>query len=136
EPTNPVTGIGAGANSSGPAARTVRSSIELAPESVFPLLGSADENLRELERLLDADIHVRGSSVTLTGRASDVALAERVIEQLVALTGRNKVITPEAVRHTVSMLTSDLADSPAEGLSLDVLSRRRKSIRPQPVDQQ
>ncbi|WP_442941916.1 PhoH family protein [Nocardia sp. NBC_00416] len=120
---------------SGPAARTVRSSIELAPESVFPFLGSADENLRELEELLTADIHVRGNLVTLTGRAADVALAERIVEQLVALTGRNRVITPEAVRHTVSMLTEGSSESPAEVLSLDILSRRGKTIRPKTLNQ-
>ncbi|BCK57554.1 PhoH-like protein [Nocardia wallacei] len=135
DPTTPQAGIGAGGNGSSPAARTVRSSIELAPESVFGFLGSADENLRELERLLDADIHVRGNSVTLTGRAADVALAERVIEQLVALTGRNRVVTPEAVRHTFSMLTEGSSDSPAEVLSLDILSRRGKTIRPKTLNQ-
>nr|WP_245713743.1 PhoH family protein [Nocardia vaccinii] len=109
--------------------------MELAPESVFGFLGSADENLRELERLLDADIHVRGNAVTLTGRAADVALAERVIEQLVALTGRNRVVTPEAVRHTYAMLTEGSSDSPAEVLSLDILSRRGKTIRPKTLNQ-
>ncbi len=113
----------------------MRSSIELAPESVFGFLGSADENLRELERLLDADIHVRGNAVTLTGQAGDVALAERVVEQLVALTGRNRVVTPEAVRHTYSMLTEGSSDSPAEVLSLDILSRRGKTIRPKTLNQ-
>ncbi|WP_308165352.1 PhoH family protein [Nocardia noduli] len=113
----------------------MRSSIELAPESVFPFLGSADQNLRELEQLLDADIHVRGNFVTLTGKAADVALAERVIEQLVALTGRNRVVTPEAVRHTVSMLTDGTSESPAEVLSLDILSRRGKTIRPKTLNQ-
>ncbi|WP_245671664.1 PhoH family protein [Nocardia amamiensis] len=113
----------------------MRSSIELAPESVFPFLGSADQNLRELESLLDADIHVRGNSVTLTGKAADVALAERVIEQLVALTGRNRVVTPEAVRHTVSMLTEGTSESPAEVLSLDILSRRGRTIRPKTLNQ-
>lgn len=135
-PASPVADPrGAGDNGSGPAARTVRSSIELAPESVFPFLGSADQNLRELEQLLDADIHVRGNSVTLTGKAADVALAERVIEQLVALTGRNRVVTPEAVRHTVSMLTEGSSESPAEVLSLDILSRRGKTIRPKTLNQ-
>ncbi|WP_280458718.1 MULTISPECIES: PhoH family protein [Nocardia] len=120
---------------SGPAVRTVRSSIELAPESVFPFLGSADANLRELENLLSADIHVRGNLVTLTGPAAEVALAERVVEQLVALTGRNRAITPEAVRHTVTMLTDGSAESPAEVLSLDILSRRGKTIRPKTLNQ-
>ncbi|MEU0540234.1 PhoH family protein [Nocardia sp. NPDC005978] len=126
---------GAGDNASEPASRTVRSSIELAPESVFGFLGSADENLRELERLLDADIHVRGNTVTLTGQPADVALAERVIAQLVALTARNRGVTPEAVRHTHSMLTEGSSDSPAEVLSLDILSRRGKTIRPKTLNQ-
>ncbi|MFI6869096.1 PhoH family protein [Nocardia sp. NPDC050406] len=127
--------MGAVGNGTGPAGRTVRSSIELAPESVFGFLGSADENLRELEGLLDADIHVRGNSVTLTGRPADVALAERVVAQLVALTARNRVVTPEAVRHTYSMLTEGSSDSPAEVLSLDILSRRGKTIRPKTLNQ-
>ncbi|MFF0541956.1 PhoH family protein [Nocardia thailandica] len=127
--------MGAGGNGAGPAARTVRASIELAPESVFGFLGSADQNLRELEELLTADIHVRGNTVTITGKAGEVALAERVIEQLAALTGRNRVITPEAVRHTVSMLTEGSSDSPAEVLSLDILSRRGKTIRPKTLNQ-
>ncbi|WTL36377.1 PhoH family protein [Nocardia sp. NBC_01503] len=109
--------------------------MELAPESVFGFLGSADENLRELERLLDADIHVRGNSVTLTGKPADVALAERVIAQLVALTARNRQVSPEAVRHTYSMLTEGSSDSPAEVLSLDILSRRGKTIRPKTLNQ-
>lgn len=114
---------------------TVRSSIELSPESVFGFLGSADENLRELEQLLSADIHVRGETVTLTGTAADVAMAERIIEQLVALTRRNRMVTPDQVRHTVSMLTDDIGESPAEVLSLDILSRRGKTIRPKTLNQ-
>ncbi|NMN94633.1 PhoH family protein [Antrihabitans stalactiti] len=119
----------------GPAARTVRSGIEIAPEAVFPLLGSSDENLRQLEKLFDADIHVRGNSITLTGKAADVALAERVIEQLVSLVGRGQAISTETVRHTYSMLTQGLSESPAEVLSLDILSRRGKTIRPKTLNQ-
>ncbi len=119
----------------GPAARTVRSAIEISPEAVFAFLGSADENLRQLERLLDADIHVRGNAVTLTGKAADVALAERIIEQLVALVGRGQSVTPEGVRHTYSMLTQGVSESPAEVLSLDILSRRGKTIRPKTLNQ-
>jgi phosphate starvation-inducible PhoH-like protein len=102
---------------------------------VFGLLGSADRNLRALEDLLDADIHVRGNAVTITGTAADVALAERVLQQLVMLAGRNTALTPETVRHTVSMLTEGVSDSPAEVLSLDILSRRGKTIRPKTLNQ-
>jgi phosphate starvation-inducible protein PhoH and related proteins len=44
----------------------VRSSIDVPPDLVVGLLGSADENLRALERLLAADLHVRGNAVTLS----------------------------------------------------------------------
>ncbi len=61
---------------------SVRSSIDVPPDLVVGLLGSADENLRALERILAADIHVRGNAVTLSGEPADVALAERVVSEL------------------------------------------------------
>ena len=63
----------------------VRSSIDIPPDLVVGLLGSADENLRALERTLSADLHVRGNAVTLSGEPADVALAERVIGELIAM---------------------------------------------------
>ncbi len=109
--------------------------MEIAPETVLPLLGSTDENLKALERALAADIHVRGTTVTLSGRVADVALAERVIGELAALVGRGQQLTPDAVRRSVSMMTDGAGESPAEVLSLDILSRRGKTIRPKTVNQ-
>ena len=60
------------------AGNAVKSSINVPPDLVVGLLGSADENLRALERGLAADVHVRGNTVTLSGEPADVALAERV----------------------------------------------------------
>ena len=51
----------------------VRSSINVPPDLVVGLLGSADENLRALESILTADIHVRGNVLTLSGEPADVA---------------------------------------------------------------
>ncbi len=118
-----------------PAERTVRSSMELAPAAVLPLLGPADENLRMLEQILAADIHVRGNAVTLSGKVTDVALAERVISELAALVKRAQPMTPDAVRRTVAMMTQGVSESPAEVLSLDILSRRGKTIRPKTLNQ-
>ncbi|WP_242676836.1 PhoH family protein [Rhodococcus sp. ABRD24] len=109
--------------------------MELQPEVMPLLLGSADENLNVLEQLLDADIHVRGNAVTLTGTPADVALAERVLEQLAAIVRRGQPLSPDAVRRTVGMLTQGLSESPAEVLSLDILSRRGKTIRPKTLNQ-
>jgi phosphate starvation-inducible protein PhoH and related proteins len=113
----------------------VRSSIDVPPDLVVGLLGSADENLRALERILAADLHVRGNAVTLSGEPADVALAERVLGELVAIVAGGQPLTPEVVRHSVAMLIGSGNESPAEVLSLDILSRRGKTIRPKTLNQ-
>jgi phosphate starvation-inducible PhoH-like protein len=117
------------------ASAQVRSSIDVPPDLVVGLLGSADENLRALERILNADLHVRGNAVTLSGEPADVALAERVISELVAIVGSGHPLTPEVVRHSVAMLVGTGNESPAEVLTLDILSRRGKTIRPKTLNQ-
>ena len=113
----------------------VRSSIDISPDNVVGLLGSADDNLRTLESLLAADIHVRGNALTLTGEPADVALAERVITELVAIVASGQTLAPDVVRHSVAMLTGTGDESPAEVLTLDILSRRGKTIRPKTLNQ-
>jgi phosphate starvation-inducible PhoH-like protein len=114
---------------------SVRSSIDVPPDLVVGLLGSADENLRTLERILTADIHVRGNALTLSGEPADVALAERVVAELIAIVASGQPLTPQAVRHSVAMLTGTGDESPAEVLTLDILSRRGKTIRPKTLNQ-
>ena len=122
-------------NTAGPSASSVRSSIDVPPDLVMGLLGSADENLRALEGLLAADVHVRGNAVTLSGEPADVALAERVLSELVAIVDGGQPLTPEGVRHSVAMLVGTGNESPAEVLTLDILSRRGKTIRPKTLNQ-
>ncbi|HEY1972883.1 MAG TPA: PhoH family protein [Pseudonocardia sp.] len=109
--------------------------MDVPPDLVMGLLGSADENLRALERILAADLHVRGNAVTLTGEPADVALAERVLSELVAIVAGGQPLTPEVVRHSVAMLVGTGNESPAEVLTLDILSRRGKTIRPKTLNQ-
>jgi phosphate starvation-inducible PhoH-like protein len=122
-------------NAAGPSTSPVRSSIDVPPDLVMGLLGSADENLRALERLLAADLHVRGNAVTLSGEPADVALAERALSELVAIVAGGQPLTPEGVRHSVAMLVGTGNESPAEVLTLDILSRRGKTIRPKTLNQ-
>jgi phosphate starvation-inducible protein PhoH and related proteins len=122
-------------NAAGPSISPVRSSIDVPPDLVMGLLGPADENLRALERLLAADLHVRGNAVTLSGEPADVALAERALSELVAIVAGGQPLTPEGVRHSVAMLVGAGNESPAEVLTLDVLSRRGKTIRPKTLNQ-
>jgi phosphate starvation-inducible PhoH-like protein len=122
-------------NTAGRSASSVRSSIDVPPDLVMGLLGSADENLRALERLLAADVHVRGNAVTLSGEPADVALAERALSELVAIVDGGQPLTPEGVRHSVAMLVGTGNESPAEVLTLDILSRRGRTIRPKTLNQ-
>ncbi|BBZ76653.1 hypothetical protein MANY_19900 [Mycolicibacterium anyangense] len=105
------------------------------PDLVVGLLGSADENLRTLEKSLSADVHVRGNTVSMAGDAADVALAERVISELIAIVAGGQSLTPDAVRRSVAMVSGADDESPAEVLSLDILSRRGKTIRPKTLNQ-
>jgi phosphate starvation-inducible PhoH-like protein len=106
--------------------------------ALLALLGSRDESLRMAEELLDADVHVRGNELTLTGAPADVAFAERVFTELITLAERGQQVSADAVRRTVEMLGSGSGrhgESPAEVLSLDILSRRGRTIRPKTLNQ-
>src|SRR5438874_10103394 len=79
------------------------------PQSInmVSLLGPGDEHLRLMEKAFDADIHVRGNQVTLTGKPEDVALAERVIDELVTIIRTGQGVTPETVERVVGMLQAE-----------------------------
>lgn len=109
--------------------------MNVPPDLVMGLLGSADENLSAIESALSADIHARGNALTLSGEPADVALAERVISELIAILSSGQALTPDVVRHSVAMLTGTGNESPAEVLTLDILSRRGKTIRPKTLNQ-
>src|SRR3954449_6359901 len=108
--------------------------------ALLALLGSRDESLRAAEDLLDADVHVRGGELTLSGAPAEVAFAERVFGELISLAQRGQHVGTDTVRRTVEMLSDDgepsrMGESPAEVLSLDILSRRGKTIRPKTLNQ-
>ena len=94
-----MTGTQPGQSISGSSAQ---SRMTLPESSLLTLLGSRDENLRTAENLLDADIHVRGNELTLTGQPADVAFAERVFGELITLADRGQQLGPDAVRRTVA----------------------------------
>lgn len=113
----------------------VQSTIEIPIELTFSLLGAADVNLRVLEAVLTADLHARGNVLTLTGEPADVALAERVVAELLATVRRGVPVTEDEVRRSVAMMTDGSGDSPAEVLTLNIVSRRGKTVRPKTVNQ-
>ena len=115
---------------------TVRTSITV-PESVsmVALLGSGDELLRLVEEELTADVHVRGNEIAITGQPADNAFAVRVFDELIALLATGQALRPDSVRRVVAMLRAGGSERPAEVLSLDIISRRGRTIRPKTLNQ-
>ncbi|WP_036322290.1 PhoH family protein [Microbispora sp. ATCC PTA-5024] len=104
-------------------------------QSMVSLLGSRDELLRVIENAFDADIHVRGNEITITGSPEESGVVVRLFEELVELVGSGAELTPDAVERSISMLRMTGGDRPAEVLSLDILSARGRTIRPKTLNQ-
>jgi phosphate starvation-inducible PhoH-like protein len=128
------------ASSSTPASATaavhVQTKITVAdPKVMVNLLGTGDEILRLVERVLATDIHVRGNEITLTGAPADNATAERLFSELLELIDKGEMLTVDAVERTAAMLEQNTAERPADVLTLNILSRRGRTIRPKTLGQ-
>jgi phosphate starvation-inducible PhoH-like protein len=105
------------------------------PQKMVSLLGSNDEILKLVERAVASDVHVRGNEITISGEAADNARAERLFTELIELIEKGETLTEDAVRRTVGMLEQGTAERPAEVLTLNILSRRGRTIRPKTLGQ-
>jgi len=105
------------------------------PKIMVNLLGAKDEILRLIERTLASDVHVRGNEITITGAPAENALAERLFAELIELIEKGETLTVDAVRRTFAMLEQNTVERPAEVLTLNILSRRGRTIRPKTLGQ-
>ena len=100
------------------------------------VLGSADSLLTVVEQELpEVDVHVRGNEVTFTGPAADVLLAERLLDEMVAVVRTGHGLTEDAVRRSAQMLRSRAEERPADVLTFSILSHRGRTIRPKTLNQ-
>jgi phosphate starvation-inducible protein PhoH and related proteins len=99
------------------------------------LLGSGDELLRVIEKVVHADFHVRGNEITITGPVAETAVAAQLFDELLKLTGGGAELTADSVERSISMLRRKNGARPAEVLNLDILSSRGRTIRPKTVNQ-
>ena len=103
--------------------------------SMVSLLGSRDELLNVIERSFDADVHVRGNEITVTGQPAETELVSRLLDELIQMIAGGTELTADAVERSVSMLRRKRGARPAEVLNLGVLSSRGRTIRPKTLNQ-
>ncbi|WP_297752057.1 PhoH family protein [uncultured Tessaracoccus sp.] len=100
---------------------------------MISILGPSDENLRVLESLLEADVHVRGSEITLTGSTEAVTRANDVISELIAILRTGQGLSPETVERVVTMTAEN--ESPSDVLTQSIVSSRGRTVRPKTLNQ-
>jgi phosphate starvation-inducible PhoH-like protein len=99
------------------------------------LLGPRDEHLALIEKAFAADVHVRGNQITLRGAPAEVALIERLLDELVTIIRTGQGMTTETVERAIGMLRAETTERPADVLSLNILSNRGRTIRPKTLNQ-
>ena len=98
------------------------------------LLGAHDEVLRAVERgFPDVRIHLRGTTVTVAGRAPRVDVVILLLSELIDVARAGTPLTPDAVERAIGLLAASAR--PAEVLADDVLTVRGTSIRPKSLGQ-
>jgi phosphate starvation-inducible PhoH-like protein len=102
---------------------------------VVAVLGARDEFVDVIEREFDVDVHVRGNEVNVAGPQSELALIERLIDELVAMVRTGQGLTAETVERVIAMLRTETQERPADVLSLNILSNRGRTIRPKTLNQ-
>ncbi|WP_166140632.1 PhoH family protein [Nocardioides ochotonae] len=119
-----------------PSKPTTRHTV-VVPNSIdmVTLLGPGDEHLGIIEGGFDAEFHVRGNRITMRGEPGEIALAERLLEELVTILRTGQGVSSETVERVITMLRAETTERPADVLSLNILSNRGRSIRPKTLNQ-
>ena len=100
------------------------------------LLGPHDSHLRIFETTFsNISITVRGNEIFAKGDLAEISKFEALIIELLVLIRAGQDLSDDAILRSVTMITSDPVDHPAEVLSLNILSNRGKTIRPKTANQ-
>ncbi len=99
------------------------------------LLGAQDRLLGTIEtQYPGVSLHVRGNDITLTGDQDQVAAAQALIEELIAMVRDGHDPDPIEVRSSARIL-DDASGRPPELLGQAILTSRGKTIRPKTLGQ-
>jgi len=99
------------------------------------LLGPGDEHLRLIEESFSCQVHVRGNQISMSGDPGEIALVERMLDELVILLRTGQGVSAETVERVITMLRAETSERPADVLSLNILSNRGRTIRPKTLNQ-
>ncbi|MFD4372058.1 PhoH family protein [Streptomyces sp. NPDC058486] len=114
-----------------------------AKHPMVTVLGSGDSLLRVIEQAFPrADIHVRGNQVSAVGDAAEVALIQRLFDEMMLVLRTGQPMTEDAVERSIAMLRASEngqaeagQETPAEVLTQNILSNRGRTIRPKTLNQ-
>ena len=100
------------------------------------LIGANDANLRAIEAAFPSvNITVRGNEITLRGPHIDCIAIEKLFAEMLVVIRSGQALTVDAVARSIAMLGQEPAESPAEVLSLNIVSNRGRTIRPKTANQ-
>ncbi|MFI8822580.1 PhoH family protein [Streptomyces sp. NPDC053431] len=104
------------------------------------VLGSGDSLLRVIEEAFPTtDIHVRGNEISATGEAREVALIQRLFDEMMLVLRTGQPMTEDAVERSIAMLREEneeaAVETPSEVLTQNILSSRGRTIRPKTLNQ-
>jgi phosphate starvation-inducible protein PhoH and related proteins len=111
--------------------------VVVPPEvAMVTLLGPRDEMLRTMERQFPhVQIHVRGNEFSVSGPSADVALVERLIDELLDVIDAGQPLNRDAVERSIQMLRAQTVERPADVLTMNIVSSRGRTIRPKTLGQ-
>jgi phosphate starvation-inducible PhoH-like protein len=81
------------------------------------------------------NITVRGNEITLRGPHIDCITLEKLFAEMMVVIRSGQALTVDAVKRSIVMLGQEPAESPAEVLSLNIVSNRGRTIRPKTANQ-
>src|SRR5215203_6997875 len=104
--------------------------------AMVTLLGPRDEMLRTMERQFpQVEIHVRGNEFHVSGPSAEVALVERLIDELLDVIEGGQPLNRDAVERSIQMLRAQTVERPADVLTMNIVSNRGRTIRPKTLNQ-
>jgi len=114
-----------------------------AKHPMVTVLGTGDALLRVIERAFPAvDIHVRGNEINAAGAAADVALIQRLFDEMMLVLRAGQPLSEDAVERSIAMLraggaagAAGGAETPAQVLTQSIVSSRGRTIRPKTLNQ-